>query len=63
MEQHLKHDALIATAKTAPAITGAGYSFLTLNEGVAICTIGYILIQALILLHKHYYFVKEKRKK
>ena len=59
----LKHDVAIGAAKTAPAVVGAGIFNITLNEWVAVATLAYITIQALILLHKHYYFVKDKSKK
>lgn len=56
----LKHEIAISAAKAAPAIAGAGYSWLTLSEVAAISTICYASIMGLIALHKHYYFVKEK---
>ena len=56
----LKQDLALGAAKTAPALIGAGWFNITLNEWVAVATLTYIFIQAVILLHKHYYFVKEK---
>lgn len=46
------------TIRAIPAIGGAVTTALTLNEWVALATLLYIVLQIIILLHKHYYFVK-----
>ncbi|GAO71953.1 hypothetical protein CSE6_019_33900 [Comamonas sp. E6] len=52
MSNESKVQALIETAKAAPAVAGAAASTLTLNEWVAIATGVYIAIQAAYLLRK-----------
>lgn len=56
----MKQETLSEGFKAVPAIGGAAYYSMTLSNWVAIATITYIVIQTIILLHKHYYFVKEK---
>lgn len=57
----MKHEVVTEAVKATPAISGASYASITLNEWVAGITIFYICVQIMVLLHKHYYFVKEKR--
>ena len=52
MSNESKVQALIETAKAAPAVAGAAAAGLTLNEWVAIATGMYIAIQAMYLLRK-----------
>lgn len=52
MNNESKVQALIETAKAAPAVAGATAAGLTLNEWVAIATGLYIAIQAAYLLRK-----------
>lgn len=52
MSNESKVQALIETAKAAPAVAGAATFSLTLNHWVAIATVIYIVIQALYLLRK-----------
>jgi len=59
----VKQETVIQAVKAAPAITGATYATLTLNEWVAAVTIVYVVLQAIILLHRHYYFIKGKSSK
>ena len=62
--QDLKHDLTIGAAKTAPAVIGGFWFKFTLNEWVAIFTIGYILLQAALMLRKHYLLEqREKRER
>lgn len=56
-----KQEVMVEGIKSTPAIMGAAYSTLTLNEWVAAATLIYIVVQCGILVHKHYYFVKEKK--
>ncbi|MDR3005193.1 MAG: hypothetical protein LBV14_13280 [Acidovorax sp.] len=58
-ENESKVQAMIETAKAAPAVAGAAASSLTLNEWVAIATGIYIALQALYLLRKWW---REERK-
>lgn len=58
----LKQDTISEAGKAVPAISGAVYSSLTLNEWVALATLIYIVIQAIVLLHKHYCFIKDRHK-
>jgi hypothetical protein len=59
----MKQDVVSEVTKAAPAVVGTVYTSMTLNEWVALATFIYVIIQAVILVHKHYYFVKEKRQK
>lgn len=52
MSNESKVQALIETAKAAPAVAGAAASTMTLNHWVAVATGVYIVIQALYLLRK-----------
>lgn len=52
MSNESKVQALVETAKAAPAVAGAAASSMTLNQWVAIATGLYILIQAAYLLRK-----------
>lgn len=61
MGNAMKQETTFEAVKAAPAIAGATYSTLTLNEWVAAITIVYIAVQLVVLIHKHYYFVKEKK--
>ena len=56
--QSVQQEVATAIAKTVPPAAGAWW---TLNEWVAAATIAYIVIQAAILIHKHYYFVKKQK--
>jgi len=58
----MKEELTAAAAKVAPpvAVTGANMFFgFTLNEWVAIATLGYIALQAFVLIRKEF---REKRK-
>lgn len=57
---NLKQETFEEGLKAAPAIGGAAYSYLTLNEWVALATLIYIIIQAIILIHKHALFIKDR---
>ena len=52
----------IETVKGSIALGGAAAAGITLNQWVAIATLAYIIIQAVILLHKHYWNIKDRRK-
>jgi hypothetical protein len=54
-------EAKIETAKAAPALAGATYSMLTLNEWVAVVTILYVLMQMAYLVWKWWHEAKAKR--
>lgn len=58
-----KHETYIESAKAVPAIAGATVYGITLNEWVAIVTIGYVLIQGAFLLYKWYWDWQEKKSK
>ena len=57
----IKQETTFEGMKSLPALGGAAYYTLTLSNWVAIATIAYIVVQMAVLLHKHYYFVKEKK--
>lgn len=57
----IKEEITEQTIKAIPAVGGAVATTLTLNEWVALATLLYIIVQTVILLHKHYYFVKQHR--
>ena len=64
MGTSMKQETIGEAGKAMPAVGGTAYSFIEaapLNELVAIATIIYIIVQTVILLHKHFYFVKEKK--
>lgn len=61
-DMSLKQESIVEAAKATPAVAGAAYSSLTLNEWVAAATLVYIIIQAGVLVHKHYCFIKDRRK-
>ena len=63
MDTALKHETSIEAVKASPAVAGAVYSSLTLNEWVGLATLLYILLQVGVLLHKHWCFVKDRKKK
>lgn len=48
----LRHETAIETAKAIPALFGAGFSAVTLNEAVAVVTLIYILLQVAYLIWK-----------
>lgn len=57
------HKEVFAEAgRATPAIGGAVYSALTLNEWAAAVTILYVIIQAVILLRKHWWEIQDRRK-
>lgn len=58
----LRQESAVEAVKAAPAVVGTTYSMLTLNEWVAVATLLYIVLQVGVLVHKHYHFVKDKRK-
>lgn len=58
-----KQETIIQVVKAAPAVGGATYATFTLNEWAALITILYVFIQTIILLHRHYYFIKGKSNK
>lgn len=58
----MKQETTIQTAKAAPAIGGALYASLTLNDIVAIVTIIYVVIQTGFLINK-WFWAKQDRKK
>lgn len=59
--QDLKQETAIETIKATPAVAGAAYASLTLNEWVAIATLLYILLQVGVLIHKHWCFIKDRK--
>lgn len=63
VEQNMKQETITEAVKAAPAIAGTVYSAITLNELVALATLIYIIIQAAILVHKHYIFLQDRKKK
>lgn len=48
-------------AKAAPAVAGAAYAWLTLNEWVAIGTLAYLALQGAFLLRKWWLMEKGQR--
>jgi len=58
-----KHETYIQTGKSMPAIAGASIYGFTLNEVVAIVTIGYILIQVAFLFYKWYWDWQDRKNK
>jgi len=52
MESRMKHDTIIESAKAVPAVGGAVYSAITLNDAVMIATLIYIILQAAYLIWK-----------
>lgn len=48
----LKQETAIETVKAVPAVGGAVLSAVTLNQVLAVVTIGYILLQAAYLVWK-----------
>lgn len=52
MPDKMKHELTVQGYNAAPAVVGFSLSALTLNEWVAIVTIGYILMQAAYLAWK-----------
>lgn len=48
--------------KGTVAVAGASLSAVTLNQWVAIATLIYIGIQAFVLLEKHYWARKDRKK-
>lgn len=57
----IKEEITDQTLRAVPAVAGAVTTAITLNECAALITIFYVLVQTIILLHKHYYFVKEHK--
>ena len=57
----LKQDMSVETLKASPAVAGAAYSYLTLNEWVAIATFLYIIFQVIVLIHKHHWAMQDRR--
>lgn len=58
----MKHETVEQTAKAIPAIAGATYSAITLNELVMILTAVYIVLQMGFLLYKWYWYWIERKK-
>lgn len=58
----MRHDVSIETAKAVPALIGATFAGLTLNEWVAIATLLYIILQAVYLVWKWRKQIKEGKK-
>jgi hypothetical protein len=50
-----------AAIKVTPAISGAWYSTMTLNEWVALATLIYIVLQAGLLIPKYISLFREKK--
>lgn len=59
----MKHEAMEQSLKAAPAVGGALYSTITLNEVVAAATLVYVVLQAAFLVYRWYWEHKEKRGK
>lgn len=51
----MKHETIEQTIKAAPAVAGAAYSAITLNELVMILTALYIVMQMAFLGYKWYF--------
>lgn len=58
----LKQETMTEAIKAAPAVAGAVYSSLTLNEWVAVATLVYIVIQVIILCWKQYWAIQDRKK-
>jgi hypothetical protein len=58
----MKHETVEQTVKAIPAIAGATYSAITLNELVMILTAVYIVLQMGFLLYKWYWDWIERKK-
>lgn len=56
----VRQDTVDAVARVAPAIGGAWYSVMTLNDWVAVVTILYVLLQIGLLLPKYYRFLADR---
>jgi len=54
-------ETVAAGAKVTPAVGGAWYSAMTLNEWVALATLVYVVLQAGLLLPKYYKLYKDWR--
>lgn len=63
MDFNLKQDVAVASAKITPAVAGATIAGYTLNEVVALVTIVYVIFQAGVLIHKHYWAIQDRRRK
>ena len=61
-EKELRAETTSEIVKAVPAIGGAAYAGITLNEWAAIATICYVIVQAAILIHKHYWAVQDRKK-
>jgi hypothetical protein len=59
MENRMKHETFAEVTKAAPAVGGALYGAVTLNDAVLIATLAYIVLQAAYLIWK---WVREARK-
>lgn len=57
---NMKHETVEQTAKALPAVVGATYSTITLNELVAVATLLYVLAQLGFLLYKWYWVHKDR---
>jgi uncharacterized membrane protein len=49
-----RQETITAAAKITPAIGGAAYTAMTLNEWVALATLVYVLLQIGLLVPKYY---------
>nr|DAQ81607.1 MAG TPA: holin [Caudoviricetes sp.] len=58
----LKQETISEAVKATPAVAGTIYTSLTLNEWVALATLLYIFIQAVILLRKHLWEVQDRKR-
>lgn len=58
----LKHETLEQAVRGTPAVVGTIYSAVTLNEIVAIATLIYVIFQTIVLLHKYYWAIQDRKK-
>lgn len=58
----LKQETAEAALRATPAVGGAWYTAMTLNEWVALATLIYVLLQIGLLLPKYYAFLVERWK-
>lgn len=59
---HIQQEVKIEAIKATPAAGGFVVYSLTLQEWVAVATLLYIFVQMVILLHKHYHWIKKNKK-
>ena len=62
MSADLKQETVSEAVKATPALAGAVYSNMTLNEWVAVATLLYIIIQIIILCWKQYWAVQDRKR-